>query len=235
MSNLSNLTQAIQSMFPGKQAAGTPTMSTPFAPGQDPVVGGLGNVTRLKTYNEQPVYAIIDDSGSMYGTPSQEASQAAMALMAELADPKNKDGFRVNVIRFGSSSTMVASSAAPETISVAFTGSSGGTVAAPALAMAQEAEKSFAARRDRRRVPGIVVFMSDGALSDTTEAIRVANEMKQAKMTIITIGFGAGADVATLQAIATSPQHYAYANVGSLVGLFAKVGKTLSQQLSKAA
>jgi uncharacterized protein YegL len=235
MSNLTQTIQSIQAMFPGRQAAGTTTMSGPFAPGQDPVVGGLANVTRLKTYNEQPVYAIIDDSGSMSGAPSQEASQAAMALMAELADPRNKDGFRVTVIRFGSSSTMVASSAEPETISVAFTGSSGGTVAAPALAMAQKAEKGFTPRPERRLVPGMVVFMSDGGLGDTTEAIRVANEMKQAGMTIITIGFGAGADVATLQTIATSPQHYAYANVGSLVGLFAKVGKTLSQQLSKAA
>ena len=108
-------------------------------------------------------------------------------------------------------------------------------MAAPAMKMAQSAEKAFTPRPERRLVTGIVVLMSDGALSDTAETIRVANEMKQAGMTIITIGFGSGADVATLQAIASSPQHYAYANLGSLVGLFAKVGKTLSQQLSKAA
>lgn len=232
---MSHLTQAIQSIFSGHHAGGTTASSGPFAPGQDPYVGGLGNLTRLKTHNEQPVHVVMDDSVSMSGAPAREASQAAMALLKELADPKNKDGFRVNVIRFGSSATMVASSAAPETISVAFSGTSGGTVAAPALKMAQAAEKTFAPRPERRLVPGIAVFMSDGGLSDTAETIRVANEMKQAGMTIITIGFGSGADVATLQAIATSPQHYAYANLGSLVGLFAKVGKTLSQQLSKAA
>ena len=192
-------------------------------------------MTRLKTYNEQPVDIIIDDSISMQGAPSQEASKAAMALLAELADPKNKDGFRVNVIRFGSKSTMVVNSAAPESISVAFTGNSGGTVAAPALEMAKEAEKTFISRPERRRVPSIAVFMSDGALSDTAQAIRIANDMKQAGMTIIAIGFGPGADVSTLQSIASSPQHYAYAQFGSLVGLFAKVGKTLSQQLTKAA
>lgn len=228
---MSNLTQAIQSMFP-RQAEGTPaTMSRQFAPGQDPVIGGIGNVTRLKTYNEQPVHLVLDDSASMSGAPSLELSQAAMALLAELADSKNKDGFRVNVIRFGSNATLVADSAAPETITVAFSGTSGCTDAAPALALAQNAEKKFTPRPERRRVPGIAVFMSDGHIDDRAEAIRVANAMKQAGMTIITIGFGAGADVAALQAIATSPQHYAYANVGSLVGLFSKVGKTISQQL----
>ena len=232
---MSHLTQAIQSIFSGHQAEGTLASSGPFAPGQDPFVGGLGNVTRLKTYNEQPVHLVMDDSGSMSGAPAREASLAAMALAKELADPKNKDGFRLNVIRFGSSATMVASSVAPETLSVAFSGTSGGTVAAPPMRMAQSAEKAFIARPERRLVTGIVVFMSDGGLGDTAETIRVANEMKQAGMTIITIGFGGGADVATLQAIASSPQHYAYANLGSLVGLFAKVGKTLSQQLSKAA
>lgn len=231
---MSNLTQAIKSMFPS-QAESTPsTMSRQFAPGQDPVIGGIGNVTRLKTYNEQPVHLMLDDSASMSGAPSLELSQAAMALLAELAAPKNKDGFRINVIRFGSDSTVIAASAAPETISVAFSGSSGCTSAAPALVLAQNAEKTFTPRPERRRVPGIAVLMSDGHLDDRAEAIRVANDMKQAGITIITIGFGTGADVAALQAIATSPQHYAYANLGSLVGLFSKVGKTISQQLTAA-
>lgn len=215
---MSHLTQAIQSIFPGKQANGDPITSGPFAFGQDPIVGGLGNVTRLKTYHEQPVYGIIDDSGSMSGSPAREASQATMALAKELADPKNKDGFRLSVIRFGSSATMVASAAAPETISVAFSGSSGGTVAAPALKMAQAAEKSFTPRPERRLEPGIVVFMSDGGLGDTAESIRVANKMKQAGMTIITIGFGSGADVSTLQSIATSPQHYAMPTLAAWSG-----------------
>lgn len=230
---MNNLTQAIQSMFP-RHAEGAPaTEFRQFAPGQDPVVGGVEkNVTRLKTYNEQPVHLVLDDSASMSGAPSLELSQAAMALLAELADPKNKDGFRVNVISFGSTSKLVASSVAPETISVAFSGSSGCTSAAPALSLAQNAEKAFTPRPERRRVGGIAVVMSDGHLDDRSEAIRVANDMKKAGITIITIGFGSKADVAALQAIATSPQHYAYANLGSLVGLFSKVGKTLSQQLT---
>lgn len=41
-------------------------------------------------------------------------------------------------------------------------------------------------------------------------------------MTIIAIGFGSGADVVKLKSIAMSPQHYVYAILGSLAGLFAK-------------
>lgn len=228
---MSNLTQSLQSIFTNQRDLSVGQEPRQFAPGQEPDIGGLQNVARLCTYNEQPVHVVMDDSGSMSGSPAQEASQALMALAKELAQPKNKDGFRLNVIRFGSSATMVASAVAPQTLSVAFSGTSGGTVAAPALRMAQSAEKAFTPRPERRLINGIVVFMSDGALSDDAETIRVANEMKNAGMTIITIGFGSGADVATLQAIATTPQHYAYASVGGLASLFARVGKTISQQL----
>ena len=202
---MSNVTQAIRSIFSNNESKGTQIVSSQFAPGQNPVVGGIDVVTRLKTYNEQPIHAIIDDSGSMSGAKSLETSKAVTALLAELAEPKNKDGFRVNLISFGSSSEMVSTSAAPETISFAFSGSRGGTNAVPALMLAQNAEKTFIPRPDRRRVPGMVVFMSDGQLSDTEEAIRVANDMKEFGITIITIGFGADADIATLKTIATRP------------------------------
>jgi uncharacterized protein YegL len=205
-----------------------------FAPGQDPVISGIGQITRLKTYNEQPVHLILDDSGSMCGAKAAEASNAGNVLLAELADHKNKDGFRINLIRFGSSSTLEASSAAPESINVAISGSSGGTAAEPALRLAQNGERTFIPRTERRRVPGIVVFMSDGQLGDRAEAMRVADELKRDGVTIITVGFGSDADVSTLKNIASTPDHYAFAAVGGLANVFAKVGKTISQQLGKA-
>ncbi len=206
-----------------------------FAPGQEPVIGGIATVARLKTYNEQPVHLLPDDSGSMSGTKAKEATTAMKTLMSELADPRNKDGFRIDVIRFGSNATLECVAVPPESVNVSITGSSGGTNAAPALELALQYERSFVSRPERRRVPGVVVIMSDGHLGDTARAVRAANELKDAGVTIIAIGFGSDADTATLQRIATSPAHYAFADVGTLVGVFAKVGKTISQQLGKAA
>lgn len=201
---------------------------------QNVCIGGLTDqAPRLRTHQEQPVHIIVDDSYSMSDGKAQEATLAVAALLSELADPANKDGFRVTLIRFGSSFMVEASAQAPETINAAFNGKSGGTHGAKPLHAALQAEQNFVARPERRRVPGVVVFMSDGELCDDSQALREADALKQIGVTIIAIGFGADADEALLKRIATSPQHYAFASVGSLAGIFAKVGKTISQSLTK--
>lgn len=199
-----------------------------------PVIDGCDDTSRLKTYLEQRTYLVIDDSGSMSGEKADEVNRAGQALMTELENPKNKDGFRVSVILFGSTARMEVDAVPPSNVRFAMDGSSGGTRGVPALLLAKHGIETFPCRVDRRQASPVVVVMSDGGLADTAQTIQIADEMKQKQnATIICIGFGKGVDEDALKRIASSPQHYAFAEVGSLIGLFAKVGKTLTNSLQQ--
>jgi Mg-chelatase subunit ChlD len=55
----------------------------------------------------QNVVLVRDRSGSMSGQKAQDASAASLDLVAELAQPANKDGFWVAVVDFASQSGVV--------------------------------------------------------------------------------------------------------------------------------
>lgn len=197
---------------------------------QDPVIGGISADSRMKIYPEQLVPVVLDDSGSMAGSKARECTDAAKALFNELADEKNRDGFRVSAITFGSSPTIIHQAQKPEDAQVVISGNSGGTNLAPALEAVQKEIEHFKYRSERRAVNPMIVVMTDGCLDDTAKAKHIADQLKR-HCTIICIGYGDDADIDTLKQIATSDQHVAKANVGDLKNLFAKVGKTVSQQL----
>lgn len=50
---------------------------------------------------------VRDGSGSMSGQKAQDASSASLDLVAELAQPANKDGFVVGVVDFATKSQIV--------------------------------------------------------------------------------------------------------------------------------
>ncbi|MDD4979487.1 MAG: VWA domain-containing protein [Gallionella sp.] len=223
-------TAQLASSFPPGQGVTPHTSSM----GVSPVIAGCNNAPRLKTYLDQLANLVIDDSGSMSGGKAAEANRAGTALMAELDNPKNKDGFRVSLIRFGSTALLEGEALPPSGVSFNFNGSSGGTMGAPGLLLAKRSIEKYSARPDRRLTSPVVVFMSDGGLADSAHTLQVADEIKQ-KLggTIISIGFGSDVDEAILKQIASSPQHYSFAQVGNLTGLFAQVGKTMTNSLQQ--
>lgn len=200
-----------------------------------PVIAGCDNSPRLRTYPEQEIILVADDSGSMSGAKASELNQACQKLITELNDPKNKDGFRLSVVRFGSDAYVEESAVPPANTTIAFSGSSGGTNAASGLSLAKMEIENFMPRADRRKTNPVIIFMSDGYLDDADKAINLAEELKSKyQATIIAIGFGSDADSEALKKIASSHQHYAEAEVGTLAKLFAHVGKTVTNSLQQA-
>ena len=178
---------------------------------------------------------VPDNSGSMSGAKAAEASQALATCLQELADPANKDGFRVSVIPYGSSAQVAHSASEPLQALTTLDGNGGGTSLAPALSLAQAEVTNYSPRVDRRLQPPVVIVFSDGQLGDSAQAEIEAKRLNQMGCKLITIGFGTDADEAQLRRLASAPDHYAFANVGQLKSLFAMVGKTLSQQIRPAA
>ena len=56
---------------------------------------------------KQNVVSVRDGSGSMAGQKAKDASQASLDLVAELAQPSNKDGFNIAVVDFSARSKVV--------------------------------------------------------------------------------------------------------------------------------
>jgi uncharacterized protein YegL len=219
---------------PVQQAITSFTSGTPGSQNQQgggPIIAGVPDSNRrMKSYGDQLIIFVGDNSGSMSGGKGHEASQAFSVCQKELAEEANKDGFRVSVIIYGSSAHVAHSAKEPLAAAVSLDGDGGCTRLAPALSLAQAEITQYGGRPDRKLQPPVVIIFSDGQLDDGHQAEIEADRLKQMGAKIISIGFGSDADEKQLIRLATAPDHYAYADVGQLKPLFAMVGKTLSQQ-----
>lgn len=174
---------------------------------------------------------IIDCSGSMMGGPIAEANAATIALVAELANPKNKGAFFVDLIAYASQaremvSVKRATDVQPQELAVTVGPLGESTNITEGLALALAVVERPAPVSNWARP--IVVLMSDGQDTHPPGPESIAARLK-AKADIICVGFGAWADHAMLQRLATSPQHaFAAANGADLRRLFITVGKTMS-------
>lgn len=210
----------------------TQTPYTQGVQGSGPVIGGLKDDSkRLKIYGDQHVLVIADDSGSMSGSKAAEASSSIGVLATELANPANKDGFRVTTIKYGSNPTLLSSMQEASAVQCTLDGNSGGTELAPALVMAAEQMKKWQVRQNRQARDPVIVVFSDGCLGDQGAALKEAARLKADGVTIVSIGFGSDVDEATMRSLA-SEGGYAFADVGGLKALFAQVGRTLSQAMA---
>ena len=213
------------------QTRAAPQFTQGVQGGPIPIKGINDDSQRLKVYGEQLVCIAGDNSGSMSGAKASEATAAIAACMQALADPVNKDGFRVSFVSYGSSAHLESSAVEPAILGAHLDGSGGGTELAPALRIIGREIDGYAYRPGRARQAPVVIVFSDGCLADTASATAEAAVLKAKGARLITIGFGGDVDAGTLQSIASAPDHYAFADVGQLKGLFALVGKTLSQSM----
>ena len=183
-----NSDQGCRIMFTATQNAFGPTASYQGQQGGGPIIAGVSPDSRpMKIYGDQLAIFVPDDSGSMSGAKSAEASQALVTCLQELADPANKDGFRVSVIPYGSSAHVAHSAREPLKALTTLTGSGGGTSLAPALSLAQAEVGSYSARANRHLQPPVVIVFSDGQLGDGAQAEIEAQRLKQMGCKLITI------------------------------------------------
>jgi uncharacterized protein YegL len=184
---------------------------------------------------KQNVILVRDKSGSMSGKKASDASAASLDLVAELAEPANKDGFNVAVVDFSSSSNpahdlqkATALNGKVASLSAGLFGGSTNITAGlkDALSILEEAEKHGQERVAFLR-PVVLVF-TDGCHNQGPGPEDVAESLKRIA-DLVTVAFGSDADEALLRSLATSPQHFYRCSTGrELRAFLAAVGATIT-------
>ena len=223
---------------PGAAASTNADETVPFVPGKEVPTTDLPVMTisakeelpnSMQSPFRQHVVVAADKSGSMSGPKIAELNLAIQALVQELADPANKDGFDISVIFFNGSADRVVFNERATKVSVPAARSGGGTNIESAVKQAASTVTEFANLPNpdgfRHHHP-VAIVMSDGHSSISDQA---CDELKEVADTIA-VAFGSGADKHLLSRIASDGTVEEIGTRGDeLRKFFANVGKTLSQ------
>ena len=186
----------------------------------------------------QEVILVRDASPSMDGQKASDASAASQDLVVELAEPGNKDGFRVAIVNFSGDAEVVhdmaKATALKGGVKTLTADNGGGTNITAGLDAAFELIKKgegIAAPGVFRLRPVVLLF-SDGQ-HNTGPAPAAAAARLKCLADIVTVGYGSDADELELKALATSEQHYYRCVSGKDLRRFlAAVGATLTATMS---
>lgn len=183
---------------------------------------------------KQHVLVLSDISSSMIGPKLDELILARRGLVAELADPANKDGFLVTLIDFNHAAHVICSAVPATSLVVPDPVGGGGTNYDPPI------NASIAAIKAHNALPNVegwyylqpnVMILSDGRASVADKNIREQQELA----TVSTIAYGADADQATLARMASDGQvHVVGTDGGQLRDFLAQVGKTMTSTMASA-
>ena len=142
----------------------------------------------------------------MTSEKARAASDAKLALIAELAKAGNKDGFEVAIVDFADSAALI-------------------TPLTPATALATRPQPLEGGMHWLRPV---TLLFTDGKHNRGPGPQSTADALEQLS-DLVYVAFGNDADEAALYIIATSPQHvYRCTNGAELRSFLAAVGRTLS-------
>jgi uncharacterized protein YegL len=154
---------------------------------------------RVTSKNPWHIVLILDDSGSMVGTPASQVNQGVSAMIEELKliSQGMKPYFKVSVIKFGSDSEVLCEAVSENNVDLnlvaTLQGDSGSTNAAAGLNEAYELLKRN--QGESTDFTPYVFFFSDGAPDDENEALNAANRLKSlvvqaGEPRIVTVGAG---------------------------------------------
>ncbi len=173
-----------------------------------------------------PIYAtlVIDRSGSMAGTPLQEALNAA----SDFVDLMNlvKEGDAVAVVSFSDSAQIDRSfnfDRAQSVRAIQGINGGGGTDIASGLSMAAQ---QFGLNPPPVGARPVIILLSDGQ-SDANAARNAADQAKAQGIRVVTIALG-GADRALLAQLASSPgDFYETSDPASLLNIYGAIAEGL--------
>ena len=199
--------------------------------------GGVRRPNWICRNVKQNVVFVRDKSGSMDGQKAKDASAASLDLVAELAEPANKDGFYVGVVDFGRGSTIVHNLDKATTlngrISSLFANDGSTNITAgleDALSVLEKAEQHNQEGVSFLR-PVVIVF-TDGCHNEGPGPQSVANRLKGVA-DLVTVAFGSDADETLMRSLATSPQHFYRCSTGrELRSFLAAVGATMTATMA---
>lgn len=181
---------------------------------------------------KQHVLLVRDHSSSMSGTKIDELNAASQSLVQELANPQNKDGFRVSFVDFSSKAQLAVFAQPAEGLTIAKLNASGGTDFEQALVETISAAQAFQAQPNPQGWQYLrpqVLFLSDGQSQASDKIMRELQDLAD----VTSIAYGSDADVSMLSRISSDGQvHIIGTNGGELRKFLAEVGQTLSQALA---
>lgn len=222
----------------GAAAASTVPATAPAA--ANPTFPTLKAITRkslpkgVASNVKQFAGLLLDTSSSMSLLNKINEVNAAVSLfIRELANPANKDGFRVSVIEFDNSARLICSAESAETLSVPSLQASGGTNFDAPINMAIAEIEAFANRPNPEGWHYLrpqVFFMSDGQASVADKNIQRLHELAD----VTAIAYGSDADEAMLSRIASDGNVHVIGTDGTQLRTFlAQVGKTMTKTMAQ--
>ena len=190
--------------------------------------------TGIASNVKQHVVIVFDKSSSMWGAKIAEANQAREALIQELANPDNKDGFLVSVVDFNHEADRVIFAQSAQGLQIPPSIADGYTSFGEAL------KETTAVIQERTAQPNnagwhflrtIIVFLSDGQDDVEDQDIRQVHECAE----VIAIAFGDDADQEMLKRISSDGKvHVVGSSGGKLRKFLSQVGVTMSEDLANA-
>lgn len=188
---------------------------------------------------KQNVIFVRDKSGSMTGQKAEDASCAGLDLVAELAQPANKDGFNVAVVDFASRAniihnleraTVLNGKVDPLSISFSATGTNITAGLEEAFSILETA-----ARQNQENVihlRPVVITFTDGCHNEGPDPQNAADRLKRIA-DLVTVAFGADADETLMRSLASTPQHFYRCTTGRELRKFlAAVGATMTATMA---
>lgn len=183
---------------------------------------------------KQHVLFLLDHSSSMSGEKLQELEMAMGSILLQLADPSNKDGFRVTIIPFNHGSHVYCSAEPATSVPALNLSASGGTnFDSPILTAISEIDafKALPNPDGWQYLQPQVLFLSDGQAGVADRNIQDLQE----RANVNVVAYGADANQGTLGRIASDGQvHVIGTNGGALRDFLAAVGATMVSTIKAA-
>jgi len=220
-------TTAPNTTVPAQNAAVAPPLPMKLTVKKKLPTGVASNV-------KQRVYLLLDCSSSMSGFKIQELEMATGSVLLQLADPSNKDGFRVTIIPFNHGSSVHCQTTAPEAVPPLNLVASGGTNFDSAILKAiQEIDNAKALPNPDgwQFLQDQVIFLSDGQSRVSDKNIQDLQE----RANVTAVAYGADANQSILSRIASDGQvHVVGTDGGALRDFLAAVGATMVSTIKAA-
>ena len=199
------------------------------------VHGSLRRPRWICRNTKQDVIFVRDKSGSMIGQKAEDASYAGLDLVAELAEPANKDGFNLAVVDFASRAniihnleraTLLNGRVAPLSVSFSAIGTNITAGLEPALSILETASRQN--QENVIHLRPVVIIFTDGCHNEGPDPQGVADCLKGIA-DLVTVAFGSDADETLMRSLASTPQHFYRCTTGRELRKFlAAVGATMT-------
>lgn len=150
------------------------------------------------------IVLIVDQSGSMAGSPLASAQAAAVSFLGQLSPGRAQ----VAVVGFSTTATVLQGLTDDLRRVVRAIGRmapGGQTVYTDAL---ESALAELTGPRSRPEVPQVVIMLTDGKPTDRTQVLRAADDLKDLGVVLYTIGLGSNVDADLLALMAGDPGQF---------------------------